>query len=255
MAYEYGQYDFSTFKPLTDIKTHKENSGGPYIGPSHVERAWAGGEQKWEEFLLDWRGKAKSQGNENYKGGRGSSGYNTDAWYAGQLQDLANWRNQQAAQKSQKGLDQMYSQWDTKFADYNRQQDQRFSDFTSGNDQRWSDAMADWNIEKTYNIGGENLTTGQAFQRFLDQGQSNKQSLADMSAAWQGSVAGLNKQMGGLHDSLQQQFAQQSAMNQGSTQQAQGVQGSSRTYQPYRGWGSTGSGFNRKGLRITNLNI
>ena len=254
MAYEYGQYDWSTFRPMIDVNTHGEKSGGHYQGAREVERAWAKGEEGWEKWLREKMPKAPDRwGEDQY-----NPNESTKTWYTNQLQDLANWRNQQAAlanQKKVEGVSNLGSEWDTRFADYNRQQDQRFSNFTSGNDQRWSDAMADWNIEKTYNIGGENLTTGQAFQRFLDQGQSNKQSLADMSAAWQGSVAGLNKQMGGLHDSLQQQFAQQSAMNQGSTQQAQGVQGSSRTYQPYRSWGSTGSGFNRKGLRITNLNI
>ena len=244
-------YDFSTFKPLTDIKTHKENSPGAYIGPSQVERAWHGGEQKWEQFLLDWRRTAKDQGNENYKGGR-SGGYNTDEWYANQLADLYNWRHRQAFQKSQTGFDQMYSQWDARFADYNRRNEQRFADFTSGNDQRWTDAMADWNIEKTYNVGGQQMSTGDAFQHFIDQYGTNRQSISENRANLAAARGDWSKQLGGLHDSLQQQFAAQARLNQG------GKTGNAtpwKDYQPSGGYSGYKPGFNRDGMRITNLNV
>ena len=252
MAYEAGQYDWSTYKPNIDITTHNEGSGGRYLGPSRVQREWAKGEASWEAWLRSELAKAP----ERYGEDRYNPGKSTKSWYSDQLASLASWRNQQAALANQRETakySNLGAQWDAKFADYNRRQDQRFSDFTSGNDQRWSDAMADWNIEKTYDIGGQQMTTGQPFQRFLQQGQDTRQSLADMNAAWEGSVAGFNKQMGGLHDSLQQQFAQQNAMNQRSS--TQNAQPTTPRYQPYRGWSGYGQGFNRKGLRITNLNI
>ena len=257
MASLYEGMDWSTFKPLEGPGSWKKSGraaeawrdGGP------AWQAFRGGPDSWEAFLRQRMSEAyEDQSDHSSDSVAGSY----KPWYRDQLSDLENWRNSQRNLINQQRQSSNMSDWDTRFADYNRQQDQRFADFASGSDQRWADAMKQWNIEKTYDIGGTQMSTGQAYQHFLDSQRSTRGSISDLSSAWESSVQGLNNQIGGVHESLQRQFAAQNAMNQGgspATTQAQGAEGSMKGYRPYRGYSGTGAGFNRKGLRITNLNV
>ena len=257
MASYYAGMDWSTFEPLTSPDAWRQSGRGVEAqeGRGKAWKAFEGGPDVWEAWL---KGRLADAYEDSGEHGAGARPGMYKPWYRSQLRDLEDWKNKQAAiLDRQRGTDAA-SQWEARFNQYNQQQDKRFSDFTSGNDQRWSDAMKQWNIEKTYNIGGQDMTTGQAFQHFLDSQSTTRGSIADMSSAWQSSVQGLNKQIGGVHESLQQQFAAQNAINQGygpAPTQAQGVQSTMKGYRPYRGYSGTGAGFNRKGLRITNLNV
>ena len=251
MAYEYGQYDFSTFKPLTDISTHVE-TGGAYLGPKKVEREWAKGEQAWESWLKSEMGKAPERyGEDQYNPNK-----TTKTWYRDQLDDYSRWRNEQQAKSSREQAGDQWNQWASQ---YENQMQSKWNEMSG----RFDTAFSEMQQPKYYDIGGQHMTAEQAMNQFYKSGQRRdadfQQTISGMSQDWQrqfdDSRRGVTGQIQDLSKGWQRQFDDATYW---ANQQRRGVQGAAtiRGLGNFRQGGSgLRGGMNREGMRITNLNV